>query len=199
MCKSVSSETCAAANQDLAFIIDGSSSIHRRDYEKVKKWIKTIVEALDIGPNASRVSILQFSGQSGRYLRQSRVMDYKDSTSKKDVLQKIDDMRQMSGDTCIGEALGWFYENMMTAEAGLRDGVKKRVIMMTDGRKNCPAEIGPAAKKIRDEGVMMYAIGVGKQCAPYEKSGCYLQSELKEIASKLGCSRAKIRLFEKTS
>ena len=35
LCKSVSSETCAAANQDLAFIIDGSSSIHRRDYEKV--------------------------------------------------------------------------------------------------------------------------------------------------------------------
>ena len=55
---------------------------------------------------------------------------------------------------------------------------------MTDGRKNCPKEIGPEAKKIRDEGVMLYAIGVGKQCAPYEKTGCYLQSELKEIASK---------------
>ena len=184
LCKSVSSETCAGAKQDLAFIIDGSSSIHRRDYEKVKKWIKTIIEALEIGPSASRVSILQFSGQSGRYLRSSRVMDYKDSTSKAEVLRKIDEMSQMSGDTCIGEALEYFYENMMTAEAGLRDGVKKRVIMMTDGRKNCPKEIGPAASKIREEGVMLYAIGVGKQCGPYEKTGCYLQSELQSIASK---------------
>ena len=37
--------------------------------------------------------------------------------------------------------------------------------------------------KIRDEGLMLYALGVGKQCAPYEKTVCYLQSELKEIAS----------------
>ena len=70
------------------------------------------------------------------------IMDYKDSTNKKDVLRKIDEMQQMSGDTCIREALEYFYENMMTAEAGLCDGVKKRLIMMTDGRKNCPADIG---------------------------------------------------------
>ena len=49
LCKSVSSETCTASNQDIAFIIDGSSSIHRKDYEKVKKWITTIVEGLEIG------------------------------------------------------------------------------------------------------------------------------------------------------
>ena len=95
----------------------------------MKKWIKTIIEALEIGPSASRVSILQFSGQSGRYLRTSRVMDYKDSTSKKDVLEKIDNMRQMSGDTCIGEALEYFYTNMMTPEAGLREG---RVLRTTE-------------------------------------------------------------------
>ena len=42
-------------------------------------------------------------------------------------------MRQMSGDTCIGEALDYFYRNMMTTAAGMRDDVKKKVIMMTDG------------------------------------------------------------------
>ena len=52
---------------------------------------------------------MQFSGQSGRYLRQSEVMNFKDSTDKKTVIDRINNMRQMSGDTCIGEALDYFY------------------------------------------------------------------------------------------
>jgi len=139
LCKSVSSETCTASNQDIAFIIDGSSSIHRKDYEKVKKWITTIVEGLEIGQGkilysnhriddidgpsvsfyiidpgridkgATQIALMQFSGQSGRYLRQSEVLNFKDSTDKKTVIDRINNMRQMSGDTCIGEALDYFY------------------------------------------------------------------------------------------
>ena len=93
-------------------------------------------------------------------------------------------MRQMSGDTCIGEALDYFYRNMMTSAAGMRNDVKKKVIMMTDGRKNCPMDVAPPAKKIRDEGVSLYAIGVGRRCGYGEQSGCYVEEELKEIASK---------------
>ena len=73
---------------------------------------------------------------------------------------------------------------MMTPQAGMREGVKKKVIMMTDGRKNCPMEIKPQADKIKQEGVTMYAIGVGHRCGAYENNGCYLESELQEIASK---------------
>ena len=72
----------------------------------------------------------------------------------------------------------------MTPQAGMREGVKKKVIMMTDGRKNCPMEIKPQADKIKQEGVTMYAIGVGHRCGAYENNGCYLESELQEIASK---------------
>ena len=54
---------------------------------------------------------MQFSGQSGRYLRQSEVMNFKDSTDKKTVIDRINNMRQMSGDTCIGEALDYFYRS----------------------------------------------------------------------------------------
>ena len=52
---------------------------------------------------------MQFSGQSGRYLRQSEVLNFKDSADKKTVIDRINNMRQMSGDTCIGDALDYFY------------------------------------------------------------------------------------------
>ena len=60
-------------------------------------------------------------------------------------------MRKLNGDTCIGEALDYFYSNMFTAQAGLREGVKQRVIVMTDGKKNCPMQIDGPAARIREE------------------------------------------------
>jgi len=55
-------------------------------------------------------------------------------------------MKKLNGDTCIGEALDYFYENMFTAEAGLRSDTKQRVIVMTDGHKNCRGNITIAAR-----------------------------------------------------
>ena len=83
LCKSVTSETCSGAKQDLAFVVDSSTSIDFSDYEKVKTWMKTITEGFDIGPSGSRISILQFSGRHARPQATSdgdwidKVMDYK--------------------------------------------------------------------------------------------------------------------------
>jgi hypothetical protein len=50
------------------------------------------------------------------------------------VLRRIDSMKKLNGDTCIGEALDFFYTNMFNAAAGLRQDVSTRVIVMTDGK-----------------------------------------------------------------
>lgn len=60
-------------------------------------------------------------------------MDFRDSTDKNAILARVDSMVKLNGDTCIGEALDYFYENMFTAAAGSRANVQKRVIVMTDG------------------------------------------------------------------
>ena len=71
----------------------------------------------------------------------------------------IDGMRKLNGDTCIGEALDYFYRNMFTSQAGQRSDVEQRVIVMTDGKKNCPAEIAKPAELIRAQEAEIYAIG----------------------------------------
>ena len=70
---------------------------------------------IKISKGATQIAIMQFSGQSGRYLRQSEVMNFKDSTDKKTVIDRINNMRQMSGDTCIGEALDYFYRSFFSS------------------------------------------------------------------------------------
>ena len=60
LCSSLKSDNCiSSVKQDLSFIVDSSSSITISDYQKLKTWMKSIIEKLEIGENASRVSILQ--------------------------------------------------------------------------------------------------------------------------------------------
>ena len=67
----------------------------------------------------------------------------------------------------------------------MRPRMPKRVIVMTDGVKNCPMEIALAANKIRQRRMTeVYAIGVGSRCQPGQTHGCYLYEELKLISSK---------------
>ena len=104
---------------------------------------------------------LKFSGQSarpqGRWI--NPVLTFDRSTSKEAVIGAIDGMKKLNGDTCIGEALDYFYRNIFTSQAGLRSDVEQRVIVMTDGKRNCPAEIAKPAELIRAQEAEIYAIG----------------------------------------
>ena len=115
-CPKVCGEPISDVKMDLAFVVDSSSSITHQDYDKLKRWIRTIVEALNISRTGAQVAILQFSGQRGRAGGNwvSRVADFKDSNDKDALLQKIDRMRKLNGDTCIGEGLNYFLTNMFT-------------------------------------------------------------------------------------
>ena len=61
-----------------------SSSINTADYAKLKNWIKIIAEGLDIGPDGSQISILQFSGTrarpNGRWISQE--LNFNQSANK---------------------------------------------------------------------------------------------------------------------
>ena len=41
-------ETCPAANAEIVFLVDGSSSIGSQNFEKIKQWMKSIVDAFQV-------------------------------------------------------------------------------------------------------------------------------------------------------
>lgn len=199
---------------DIALIVDSSSSINTVEYNTVRRWLMTIVDTmisekkgLNTGEGGARVSIMQFSGKSGinkqtafnrkdyfSYLGKDRVVDFNFVTknSKEALMRKIGSMQRIPNapDTCLGEALLWFRKNMLTRAAGMRPNTPKKIIVMTDGYKNCPMSIAESANPIkRMRNTEVYAIGVGQQCRVDSRGnriggGCYMKSELEEIASR---------------
>jgi len=183
-------------------VVDSSSSISNEDYGKMKAWMKTIVESLNIGPKDSQVSIMQFAGHDGQRLDADwaeRVLVFNQATNKESVLSKIDGMKSLGGNTCIGEALQYFRYYVYIPQHGLRDGYTRRVIVLTDGVNNCPyvkrghsfikhraIDIEGEAEKIRGLDASIFAIGVGNRCTGSESKddSCYNPQELGAIASK---------------
>lgn len=48
---------------DLVFLIDSSRSVRPHEFETMRKFMIDILNELDIGPNATRVGVVQYSSQ----------------------------------------------------------------------------------------------------------------------------------------
>ncbi|XP_028847335.1 cartilage matrix protein isoform X2 [Denticeps clupeoides] len=156
---------CSNAPTDVVFLIDGSKSVRPENFELVKKWINQIVDKLDVSENRAHVGLVQYSSTVrsefplGRY------------NNKKDVKDAVRKMIYMERGTMTGQALRYLQDSSFTPGQGARPGVAKVAIIFTDGRSQ--DYIGDAAKKAKEKGYKMYAIGVGSA----------VEDELKEIAS----------------
>nr|XP_033809624.1 cartilage matrix protein isoform X2 [Geotrypetes seraphini] len=156
---------CGSAATDLVFLIDGSKSVRPENFELVKKFISQIVDSLDVGETKAQVGLVQYSSS----VRQEFPLgQYKTKKQIKDAVKK---MSYMEKGTMTGQALSYLVDNSFAVSNGARPGVQKVGIVFTDGRSQ--DYIKDAAKKAKDLGFKMYAVGVGNA----------VEDELKEIAS----------------
>ncbi|XP_036372063.1 cartilage matrix protein [Megalops cyprinoides] len=159
-----SCSACSAAT-DVVFLIDGSKSVRPENFELVKKWINQIVDKLDVAESKAHVGLVQYSSAVRQEFPLGRFNNKKDL---KDAVKKMDYMER---GTMTGQALRYLVENSFTISQGARPGVSKVGIVFTDGRSQ--DYIGDAAKKAKEHGFKMYAVGVGNA----------VEDELREIAS----------------
>ncbi|PWA14987.1 hypothetical protein CCH79_00008865, partial [Gambusia affinis] len=156
---------CGNAAIDTVFVIDGSKSVRPENFELVKKWINQIIDKLDVSDKNAHVGLVQYSSTVrtefplGRY------------NNKKDLKEAVKKMDYMERGTMTGMALRHMVDSVFNIAQGARPGVQKVAIVFTDGRSQ--DYIGDAAKKAKELGLKMYAVGVGNA----------LESELKQIAS----------------
>uniref|UniRef100_A0A4W5KUD4 Matrilin 1 n=1 Tax=Hucho hucho TaxID=62062 RepID=A0A4W5KUD4_9TELE len=80
-------------------------------------------------------------------------------------------MAYMERGTMTGQALRYLTDSSFAPAGGARPGVAKVGIVFTDGRSQ--DYIGDSAKKAKEQGFRMYAVGVGNA----------VEDELREIAS----------------
>uniref|UniRef100_A0A8C0V049 Matrilin-1 n=1 Tax=Cyanistes caeruleus TaxID=156563 RepID=A0A8C0V049_CYACU len=164
-------KTCTACNGglgsalDLVFLIDGSKSVRPENFELVKKFINQIVDSLEVSDKQAQVGLVQYSSS----VRQEFPLGQ--FKNKKDIKAAVKKMSYMEKGTMTGQALKYLVDSSFAAINGARPGVPKVGIVFTDGRSQ--DYISDAAKKAKDSGFRMFAVGVGNA----------VEDELREIAS----------------
>ncbi|XP_064200312.1 collagen alpha-6(VI) chain-like [Anguilla rostrata] len=146
-----SKEVCKDVEGDVLFLIDGSGSISNDEFQKMMKFIWSLLNKSEIGPDKLQCGVLQFSDTQQEVFPLNKFYD------KKSIEQTISSIQQLGGGTLTGAALS-FASNYFDSPKGGRLNVKQFLIVITDGEAQ--DEVAKPAEELRNKGVIIYSIGV---------------------------------------
>ncbi|XP_045081811.1 matrilin-2 isoform X3 [Coregonus clupeaformis] len=148
---------CKGKPLDFVFIIDSSRSVRPSDYEKVKTFITNILAFLDVGPEATRVGLLQY----GSVVQNEFSLNT--YSSKADVERAVKAMDHLATGTMTGLAIQYTMETAFTEPEGARPAdmhIPRIAMIVTDGRPQDTVE--EVSAQARQAGIQIFAIGVGR-------------------------------------
>ncbi|XP_022803424.1 collagen alpha-6(VI) chain-like isoform X2 [Stylophora pistillata] len=150
---------------DIAFIVDSSGSIGKTNWERTKRFLKRMVNKLDIGMSTTHVAVITYSNNPQTILRFDTLQG--SSLSVAGVNNVLDGLQWQRGKTYIDKALDAAV-NVFTTGRGMRTNVPKMAFVITDGKQTKTGSYTPlrrAADPLRRKGVQLVAIGVGNRNA----------------------------------
>ncbi|XP_061479123.1 collagen alpha-1(XII) chain isoform X1 [Rhineura floridana] len=146
-------DVCKGAKADIVFLTDASWSIGDDNFNKVVKFVFNTVGAFDlINPAGIQVSFVQYSDDPKS---EFNLNTYDDKAPALGALQNI---RYRGGNTKTGKALTFIKDKVLTWESGMRKGVPKVLVVVTDGRSQ--DEVRKAAAVIQHSGFSIFVVGV---------------------------------------
>ncbi|EMP31557.1 Collagen alpha-6(VI) chain, partial [Chelonia mydas] len=137
---------------DIYVLIDGSTSIHPNDFGDIKKFLKEVVKMFNIGLNKVRFGAVQYSDVK------RLEFELHEYSKTNDLETAIDNIRQIYGNTYIGEALTFMQPLFKKAREQRAGRVPCHLIVLTDGESH--DSVKEPAESLRNEKVNIYAIGV---------------------------------------
>ncbi|XP_078676751.1 uncharacterized protein LOC144913731 [Branchiostoma floridae x Branchiostoma belcheri] len=133
---------------DLVFLVDGSTSVGPNEFDKSKAFLRNVINQFQIGPDATKVGVIQYSSTVREEFSLNRYL------TKQDVMRAIDRIPFLGGFTRTGEAI-----TFMKQHSQFRGNVPKIAIVITDGRAQ--DDVSYPSQMAHGAGVIMYAISVG--------------------------------------
>ncbi|XP_054991023.1 collagen alpha-4(VI) chain-like [Sorex araneus] len=142
---------------DIVFLVDSSTSIGPQNFQKVKKFLYSVVLGLNISSDQVRVGLVQYNDNIYPAFQLNQ------HTQKSVVLEQIHNLPYRTGGTNTGSALEFLRTSYLTEAAGSRakDRVPQIVILLTDGESQ--DEVQEAADLLKEDGVLVYVVGVNVQ------------------------------------
>lgn len=139
---------------DIVFMVDGSWSIGIENFEKIRRFLNTLVSSFDIGPDHVRIGLVQYSTSPRTEFLLST------HQSKKAILRHISKLPYMGGGTQTGQGLDFMLKEHFVAAAGSRVGqeVPQIAVVITDGKSQ--DDVDSHAQELKRKGIVLYAIGI---------------------------------------
>ncbi|XP_055019926.1 collagen alpha-4(VI) chain-like [Boleophthalmus pectinirostris] len=139
---------------DLVFLVDGSGSIGRQNFQQIGQFLSSLVSSFDVRPGQVRVGLVQYSyaPRTEFYLNTY--------PSRELVLDAIRRVQYMGGGTYTGKGLDFLLSDAFTPAAGSRasQNVPQIAVVITDGQSR--DNVTQEARRLKERGVTLYAIGI---------------------------------------
>lgn len=135
-------------------MVDGSWSIGTENFEQIRRFLYTLVNSFDVGPDHVRIGLVQYSTTPRtEFLLNTH-------QNKKDILQYISRLPYMGGGTQTGQGLDFMLNEHFVEAAGSRAGqnVPQIAVVITDGKSQDDVETH--AQDLKRKGIVLYAIGI---------------------------------------
>ena len=158
---------CQQDEVDLVFVLDASESVTQENFDILKQFTKDFLSVADIDGGHVRVGLNVYSSTT--------VVAFHLNThnNKDDVIKAIDRLEyQHGGASDVTDALDSMRLDMFTPANGDRHNVSNVAMVITGG--NSRGDPRSSANEARNEGIHIYAIGIGASSV----------TELKGIADK---------------
>ncbi|XP_032054181.1 matrilin-4 [Aythya fuligula] len=146
---------CRTGPMDIVFVIDSSRSVRPFEFETMRRFMIDIIGNLDVGPNATRVGVIQYSSQV------QNIFSLKTFFTREDMEKAINGIVPLAQGTMTGLAIQYTMNVAFTVQEGARPLHKKipRIaIVVTDGRPQ--DRVTEVATQARDAGIEIYAVGI---------------------------------------
>ncbi|XP_067326670.1 collagen alpha-6(VI) chain-like [Anolis sagrei] len=140
---------------DIVFVIDGSGSIDPKEYDIMKEFMISLVKKSDVSHDRVQFGAVKYSAEPETFFHLNRY------TTKSAIIRAIQNDKSIGETTYTAKALR-HSEGLFSEEHGSRKhrSVPQVLIVITDGDSHDAAELDEVSKKLRANGIIIYAIGI---------------------------------------
>lgn len=139
------------------FVLDHSSSINSQQQESMINLTIHLVKKADVGRDRVQFGAVKYSDYP-------EVLFYLNTYSNRSaVIENLRRRRSTIGNTYTARALE-YTNSLFTEEHGsrIKQNVKQMLIVITDGESHDRNMLNDTALKLRNKGIIIFAVGVGK-------------------------------------
>lgn len=119
---SVTDKTCETI-VDVAFLVDSSGSISRREWKLLLDFVKSVVNKLNVSSSGSHVALISYASHAVVELRFNTLTG--DKLNPVEINKMVDRIRHHKGSTYMDRALQLADKEIFSERGGMRKAVRK--------------------------------------------------------------------------